>query len=78
MVKIGDYARCPQCNEIGRVVWVSHDEKRAGIQCPRRHSQMSRGHSKLGSTARPQTKQDKNMVFLLEIETVATLASAYR
>ena len=75
MVKIGDHARCPQCNEVGRVVWVSQDGKRAGIQCPERHSQMSRGHSKFGSTARPQTKPEKNMVFLMEIETVATLTS---
>ncbi len=51
MLKLGDRARCPQCNEIGRVVWISKDEKRAGIQCPKRHNQMSRGPSKLGSTA---------------------------
>jgi hypothetical protein len=78
MIKIGDQIRCPQCNEVGRVVWVSQDEKRAGIQCPRHHSQISRGHSNFGSTARPQTKQEKNMVFLIEIETVATLASTHR
>jgi ribosomal protein L44E len=78
MIKIGDHVRCPQCNEVGCVVWVSQDEKRAGIQCPGHHSQMSRGHSKFGSTARPQTKREKNMVFLIEIETVATLASTHR
>jgi len=72
MLKIGDNVRCPQCYEIGRVVWVSQDGKRAGIRCPGRHSQMSRGLSKLGSAARPQTKREKNMVFLMEIETVAT------
>jgi len=75
MVEIGDHARCPQCNEVGRVVWVSQDEKRAGIRCPRHHNQMSRGLSKFGSTARPQTKTQKNMVFLIDIETIATIAS---
>jgi len=68
MVKIGDNVRCPQCNEVGRVVWVSQDRKRAGIRCPGHHSQMSRGLSKFGSTARPQTKTQRNMVFLMEIE----------
>jgi len=77
MVKIGDHARCPQCSAMGRVVWVSQDEKRAGIRCPRHHNQMSRGLSKFGSTARPQTKTQKNMVFLMEIE-VATSASTQR
>ena len=77
MVKIGDNVRWPQCNEIGRVVWVSQDGKRAGIRCPRHHSQMSRGYSKFGSTARPQTKTQKNMVFLMDIE-MATSVSAQR
>jgi len=75
MLKIGDNVRCPQCYEIGRVVWVSQDGKRVGIRCPRRHSQMSRGHSKFGSNARTQTKREKNMVFLMEMETVTTLVS---
>jgi len=78
MLKIGDNVRCPQCHEIARVVWVSQDGKRAGIRCPGHHSQMSRGHSKFGSTARPRTKPEKNMVFLMEIETVTTLASTQR
>lgn len=74
MVKIGDYMRCPQCSQMGRVVWVSQDEKQAGIRCPGHHSQLSRGLSKFGSTVRPQTKSQKNMVFLMEIE-MATSAS---
>jgi len=68
MVQIGDNVRCPQCHEMGRVVWVSQDGKLVGVQCPGRHSQISRGHSKFGSNARPQTKPEKNMVFLMEIE----------
>jgi len=77
MVKIGDHARCPQCNEAARVVWVSQDGKLVGIQCPRHHSQMSRGLSKFGSTMRPQTKREKNMVFLMEME-MATPVSTQR
>jgi len=53
---------------MGRVVWVSQDGKTAGIQCSASHRQMSRSSSKLGSTARPQSKTDRNMVFLLEIK----------
>jgi hypothetical protein len=77
-VKIGDHTKCPQCGRIGRVVWISQDGKRAGIQCSGHHSQMRRDHSKFGSTAGPQTKPEKNVVFLVETETVATLASTQR
>ena len=66
-IKIGDRAKCPQCNGIGRVAWISQDGKRAGIQCPAYHIQLSRGDSKFGSTARPKTRPGKNMVFLVEI-----------
>jgi len=67
-VEIGDHTKCPQCGRIGRVVWISQDRKRAGIQCPASHSQMSRSNSIFGSTARPQTRPKKNMVFLVEIK----------
>jgi len=53
---------------MGRIVWVSQDGKTAGIQCSASHRQMSRPGSKLGSNARPQSKADKNMVFLMEIK----------
>ena len=66
--KIGDHSKCPQCGRVGRVVWISQDGKRAGIQCPASHSQMSRGNSKFGSAARPQTRPGKNMVFLVKIK----------
>lgn len=68
MLKIDDRVRCPQCNERSRVVWISQDGKRAAIRCQRCHSQISRGPSKFGSSARPQTKSQKNMVFLVETE----------
>lgn len=77
MVKVNDHVKCPQCNERSRVVWVSQDGKRAAIRCQRHHRQIVRGHSKFGSTARPQTKPQRNMVFLMEIEE-ATPAAAKR
>jgi hypothetical protein len=68
MVQTGDNVQCPECHKMGRVVWISQDEKLAGIQCPRRHSQIIRGPSKFGSKKRPQTKPEKNTVFLIEIK----------
>jgi hypothetical protein len=70
--------KCPQCGRIARVIWISQDEKRAGIQCPGYHSQISRGASQFGSNARPTTKSEKNMVFLMEIQNVASLGRIQR
>ena len=68
IVNVGDHTKCPQCDRIGRVVWISQDKKTAGIQCPAVHRQMSRAESRLGSNARPQSKANRNMVFLVEIK----------
>ena len=73
MTKVGDQIRCPQCNQIGRVVWVSEDGKLAGIQCSGHHSQLS-NQSKFGSATRPQPKSKKNMVLFLETQTATTPA----
>ena len=67
MVAVGDHAKCPECNRIGRVVWVSKDGKKEGIRCPASHCQASRPDSMFGSTARPRTKSSRNMVFITEI-----------
>jgi hypothetical protein len=75
IVNIGDHTKCPQCSRIGRVIWISQDGKQAGIRCLGHHNQLSRGISKYGSAARPLTKTQKNMVFLMDIETIATIAS---
>ena len=64
-VKIGDKEKCPQCQKIGRIVWISTDEKKVGIQCPRYHNQMD-NQSDYGSALRPQRKPIKNMVFIIE------------
>jgi hypothetical protein len=71
IVNLGDHTKCPQCDRIGRVVWISQDKKTAGIQCPATHHQMNRPNSRLGSNARPQSKANKNTVFLVEIKTDA-------
>jgi len=68
IITVGDHKKCPQCDRIGRVVWISQDKKTAGIQCPATHRQVSRPDSRLGSNARPQSKANKNMVFLVEIQ----------
>ena len=73
IVNIGDQTKCPQCSRIGRVIWISQDGKQAGIRCMGHHNQLSRGISKYGSAARPQTKTQKNMVFLMDTETIALL-----
>ena len=67
IVNVGDHTKCPQCDKIGRVVWISEDRKTAGIQCPASHHQIDRPDSRFGSNARPQSKANKNMVFLVEI-----------
>jgi hypothetical protein len=78
LVSLGDYVKCPHCGAVSRVVWVSQDGKGAGIQCPGRHSQLSRGPSQLGSSARPVTKAQNNMVFLVETESVKPVSWARR
>jgi hypothetical protein len=50
---------------MGRVVWISTDEKQVGIQCPRYHNQID-NQSDYGSALRPQRKPIKNMVFIIE------------
>jgi hypothetical protein len=67
IVAVGDHTKCPQCNRIGRVVWVSQDGTTAGIQCSAAHHQLDRPDSRLGSNARPRSKSSRNMVFLMEI-----------
>jgi DNA-directed RNA polymerase subunit RPC12/RpoP len=67
MTKVGEDIKCPICNGMARIVWISKDSKTAGIKCPASHRQLSRPNSKLGSAARPQSKWGKNMVFLIDI-----------
>lgn len=78
MLKINDRARCPQCNGISRVIWISQDGKRAAVRCKRHHSQIARGRSMFGSPTRPQAKPQKNLVFLIETEEAPSSAVSVR
>ncbi len=64
MVIIGDYANCPQCARIGRIVWVSPNGETVGIQCSASHQLNvipdSHGFMKKAS------KLNKNSVFLVK------------
>ncbi len=68
-VKVGDRIKCPECDSIGRVVWVSQDKKTMGVQCPASHRGMNKVWSEYGGeTLVPSTKARKNVVFLTAIE----------
>jgi hypothetical protein len=67
MTTVGEHMKCPECNRMGRVVWVSTDGQTAGIQCPASHRQANRPDSKLGTLKRPQSKTSRNMVFITDI-----------
>jgi hypothetical protein len=67
MVNVGDPRKCPECETIGSVVWVSQDKKTMGVQCHRSHREASRPESKFGATVVPSTKNRKNVVFLTAV-----------
>ena len=67
MVKVGDQRKCPECETIGCVVWVSQDKKTMGVRCRRSHREASRAESKYGATAVPSTKTRKNVVFITAV-----------
>jgi len=66
-VNIGDQMKCPQCESVGRVVWVSQDKKTMGVRCPTSHRELVRPQFKYGARVRPSTKTRKNVVFLVAI-----------
>jgi hypothetical protein len=68
MVKIGDYVRCPQCSQMGRVVWGSQNGEIIGIQCSASHSQSS--YSDSNGFKRSPSKANKNSVFLVKTESL--------
>jgi hypothetical protein len=68
VVKIGDYAHCPQCTRMGHVVWVSQNGKIVGIQCSASH--FMDGHSDLYGFKRSSSKLNKNSVFLVETDSL--------
>ena len=65
MVNVGDKKKCPECNSIGRVVWISQDKKTMGVRCPS-HTVASR-QSKFGATVDSPTKTTENVVILTPV-----------
>ncbi len=63
MVKIGDSVQCPQCKRMGRVVWISKNGTVIGVQCSASHCIENTPDSH--GFSRPQSKSNKNSVFLV-------------
>jgi hypothetical protein len=68
MVSIGNLAQCPQCTQMGRVVWISQNRQVVGIQCSKSHSLESLPDSY--AFARSPSKANKNSVFLVKTESL--------
>ncbi|HKM60044.1 MAG: hypothetical protein ABSF65_00195 [Candidatus Bathyarchaeia archaeon] len=64
MVNIGDQRKCPECETIGSVVWVSLDKKTMGVRCRMSHRETNRSASKYGGRVAASTKTRKNVVFI--------------
>jgi len=73
IITVGDHEKCPRCDRIGRVVWISEDKKTAGIQCPAAHHQIIRPESRFGPRNIPQLKTSKNTVFLVDTTSLPNL-----
>ena len=68
MVIIGDYAKCPQCARLGRIVWVSPNGDMVGIQCSASH-QLS-GYTDSYGFTRKASNVNKNSVFLVKTQSL--------
>jgi hypothetical protein len=67
LVRIGDAMKCPECATMGRVVWVSEDQKRMGVQCHASHRETVKPNFKYGATKVVSTKTKRNVVFLTAV-----------
>ncbi len=67
IVNVGDPTKCPECETMGRVVWISQDKKTMGVQCHASHREASRPESKFGGKVAHSTKNKKNVVFLTSV-----------
>jgi hypothetical protein len=68
MVNIGNPAQCPQCAQMGRVVWISQSGKIVGIQCSKSHRLESLPNAY--GFSRAPSKANKNSVFLVNTESL--------
>ena len=66
-VNVGDQMKCPECETMGRVVWLSQDKKTMGVQCPASHGELKKPKSQYGATQVLSTKTRKNVVFLTAV-----------
>ncbi len=64
MVKVGESRKCPECESVGSVVYVSQDNKTMGVQCSRSHREPRRPESKYGAKVIRSTRTRKNIVFM--------------
>ena len=67
MVNIGDAIKCPECQTLGCVVWVSPDKKTMGVRCHMSHREADRPASKYGGRVAVSTKTRKNVVFITAV-----------
>jgi hypothetical protein len=67
VIKVGDQIKCPECETLGRVVWVSEDKKTMGVKCLASHREVGRPQAKYGARVIASTKTRKNVVFLTAI-----------
>ena len=67
MVNVGDQRKCPECESIGCVVWISQDKKTMGVRCTKSHREASRPVSNYGATVVRSTKTRKNVVFMTSV-----------
>jgi hypothetical protein len=59
MAKVGDLIICPKCGNYGRVVWVSKDERTAGVRCSSRHRFTPRRNLISTQTKRENSRLEK-------------------
>ncbi|MGA2681645.1 MAG: hypothetical protein ABSF44_07585 [Candidatus Bathyarchaeia archaeon] len=67
MVSVGDSIKCPECQTLGSVVWVSPDKKTMGVRCHMSHRETNRSASKYGGKVAASTKTRKNVVFITAV-----------
>lgn len=67
MVSVGDEKKCPDCKNMGRVVWISKDKKKMGIRCPS-HQIVRKPLSKFAINKETTTEIKKNIVIITKIE----------
>lgn len=71
MVKLGDFAQCPECTRMGHIVWVSQNGTMVGIRCAASHCIESFSDSY--GFKRSSSKTNKNSVFLVKTDSLSSL-----